>query len=73
MVDSHSRIEQNEKTAMLTVIVYLFRAKPETLSPIERAKAETPLSKSRSQARNFLFFLLSWEKATSTRQHNLCD
>lgn len=56
---------------MLTVIVYLFCAKPKALAPVERAKAETPLSNSRSSPRKFLFFLLSWEKATSTRQHNL--
>ena len=49
VVEDHLRIELNEMTAMLTVIVYLFRAKPRTLVPIERAKAETPLSKSRSQ------------------------
>ena len=30
---------------MLTVIVYLFRAKPKILSLIERAKAENPTIK----------------------------
>ena len=74
VVDDHLRMEEKAKTAMLTVIVYLFCAKPQTLAPIERAgfaKAETPLSKSRTRPPKFLFSLLSWEKATSTRQHNL--
>lgn len=64
---------------MLTFIVYIFPAKPKTLSSspeLERAKTQNPHSKSRVY-RTVKFFslfpssFLSWEKATSTRQHNL--
>ena len=55
---------------MLTVIVYLFPAKPKALALIERAKAETPTIKiSKSTGKFFSFFYR--EKATSTRQHIL--
>ena len=43
----------NEETVMLTVIVYLFPAKPAALALIERAKAETPTIKILNSTANF--------------------
>lgn len=72
MVDYRLRIEE---TAMLTVIVYICRANPKSLFrfPIDRAKTSRPHYQNVefSERALFPFFLLSWEKATSTRQHNL--
>ena len=53
MVEYRLRMEQNEETVMLTVIVYLFPAKPKALALIERAKAETPTIKISNSTANF--------------------
>ena len=73
----------SEQTAMLTVIVYFTfsalnpKVHLDMLDRIERAKAKArephyqKLEIKRRRLFPLLLFFLSWEKVTSTRQHNL--